>query len=144
LVQRRENSAAAQEEESPGAGQEDENARQQQEGQEIPAQGTGLRQYLHTKRRSDYQFFVQYLYLNRERWIVHFSLDPDHKSLILCTVPRMMRIRITLMRIRILFVTERIRILLVTLLRIRTTFHFDADPVPSLQLKVQNLAKVLK
>jgi hypothetical protein len=40
LIQRRENSAAAQEEESPGAGQEDKDARQQQEGQEIPAQGT--------------------------------------------------------------------------------------------------------
>jgi hypothetical protein len=47
LVQRRENSAAAQEEESPGADQEDENARQQQEGQEIPAQGTALRRYLY-------------------------------------------------------------------------------------------------
>jgi hypothetical protein len=45
LVQRRENSAAAQEKESPGSGQEDEDARQQQEGQEIPAQGTGLDQF---------------------------------------------------------------------------------------------------
>jgi hypothetical protein len=73
LVQRRENSAAAQEEESSGECQEDEDARQQQEGQEIPAQGTGLRQYryLHMERRSDHQFL--YLYFNRERWIVHFS-----------------------------------------------------------------------
>ncbi len=59
----------------------------------------------------------------------------------------LLRIRITLMRIRILLITiTRIRILLVTLIRmqIRTYLHFDAvpDPIPDPSFQIK--AKVLK
>jgi hypothetical protein len=56
----------------------------------------------------------------------------------LCLIP-VFRIRITLMLIQM-----RIRILLVTLKRIRILPHSDADPDPGFQLKAQNLEKELK
>jgi hypothetical protein len=57
-----------------------------------------------------------------------------------------LRIRITLMRIRILpFILMRIPILLITDANPDPTFHFDADPdpAPSFQKKL-NLEKVLE
>ncbi len=99
-------------------------------------------------------FYILYFY--RKRWIVYFSLDPDHKSLILLSVPRSdadpdsvchfdgdrsclslwcgsWSYLFTLMRIRILFITlMRIRIQLITLIRIRN------PPFGLLRIRIHN------